>query len=99
MPTPINNVRPMIVSIGPRSSQNQFARELRELKNNTDFFIQPEDLASRECLWLPLHLNQAFPNTKLNARNTIPKPKTKPSFVNVNVQHSITQDEVRKELP
>ena len=39
-----------------------------------------------------------FPNAKVNARNTLPKPKTKPSFVIVNVRHSITEDEVKEEL-
>ena len=38
------------------------------------------------------------PNAKVNARNTLPKPKTKPSFVIVNVHHSITEDEVKEEL-
>ena len=110
VPTPINNVRAMIVSIDPRLSQIQFAKairskfpavkikQIRELRNNTDFFIQPEDLASRECLMLSLNLNQAFPYAKVNARNTLPKPKTKPSFVIVNVHHSITEDEVKEEL-
>ena len=110
MPTSTNNVRSMIVSIDPRPSQIQFARavesnfpavkikQMRELKNNTDFFIQPEDLASRKCLMLPLNPNQAFPNAKVNARNTFPKPKTQPSFVIVNVHHSITEDEVKEEI-
>ena len=110
VPTPINNVRPMLVSIDPRPSQTQFAKairskfpaakikQIRELKNNTDFFIQPEDLTSRECLMLSLNLNQVFPNAEVNARNTLPKPKTKPSFVIVNVHHSITEDEVQEEL-
>ena len=71
---------------------------MRELKNNTDFFIQPEDLASREYLMLSLSLNQAFPNAKVNESNKLAKPKTKPSFVIVNVHHSITEDEVKEEL-
>ena len=108
VPTPTNNVRLMIVSIDPKSSQIQFAslimsnfsavkiKQIRELKNNTDFFIQPEDLGSRECL--RLNLNQAFLNAKVNVRNTFPKPKPKPSFVILNVHHSITEDEVKEEL-
>ena len=104
---PITNVRPIVVSIDPRPSQIQFARairsnfpvvkikHIRELKNNTDFFIQPEDLASRECLMLTVNLTQAFPNATVNSRNTLPKPKTKPSFVIVNVQHSISVDEIK----
>ena len=110
VPTPINNVRPMIVSIDPRPSEIQFAKairskfpalkikQVRELRINTDFFIQSEDLISRECLMLSLNLNQASPNAKLNAGNTLPKPNTKPSFVIVNVHHSITEDEVKEEL-
>ena len=107
---PITNVRPIVVSIDPRPSQIQFARairsnfpvvkikHIRELKNNTDFFIQPEDLASRECPMLTVNLTQAFPNATVNARNTLPKPKTKPSFVIVNVHHSISVDEIKIEL-
>ena len=110
MPTPNNNLRPMIVSIDPRRSQIQVARamksnfpavkikQMRELKNNTDFFIQPEDLATREWLMLSLNLNQAVQIAEVNARNTLPKPKTKPSFVVVNVHHNITEDEVKEEL-
>ena len=109
-PTPVNNVRSMIFSIDPRPSQFQFAKapgskfpavkikQIRELKNKTDFFIQQEDLTSRECLMLSLNLNQAFPNAKVNARNTLPKPKTKPGFVIVNVHNSITEDDLKEEL-
>ena len=68
------------------------------MKNNTDFFIQPEDLASRECLKMTVNLTQAFPNATVNARNTLPQPKTKPSFVIVNVHHSISEDEIKAEL-
>ena len=68
------------------------------MKKNTDFFIQPEDLASRECLMLTVNLTQAFPNATVNARNTFPKPKTKPSFVIVNVHHSISEDQIKAEL-
>ena len=72
-------------------------KQIKALKDNSDFFIQPEDLASRECL-MSLNLNQTFPNSKVNARNTLPKLKTKPSFVIVKVHHSITEDEVKEEL-
>ena len=100
----------MIVSIDPRTSQIQFARairsnfpavkikQMRELKYNIDFFIQPEDLTLRECWMLSLNLNQAFPNAKVNARKTLPKPKTEPSFVIVNVHYSITENEVKQEI-
>ena len=107
---PITNVRPIVVSIDPRPSQIQFAgairsnvpvvkmKHIRELKNNTNFFIQPEDLASRECLMLTVNLTQAFPNATVNVRNTLPKLKTKPSFVIVNVYQSISEDEIKAEL-
>ena len=51
VPTPINNLRPMSVSIDLRPSQYQFARatksnfpavkikQIRELKNISDFFL------------------------------------------------------------
>ena len=47
---------------------------------------------------LTVNLTQAFPNAAVNARNTLPKPKTKPSFVIVNVHHSISVDEIKVEL-
>ena len=55
VPTPTINVRPMTISIDPRPTQIQFAiaiksnfpavkiKQIRELKNSTDFFIQPEE--------------------------------------------------------
>ena len=47
---------------------------------------------------LSLNPTQAFPNATVNARNMLPKPKTKPSFVIVNVHHSINVDEIKVEL-
>ena len=47
---------------------------------------------------LTVNLTQVFPNAAVNARNTLPKPKTKPSFVIVNVHHSISEDEIKAEL-
>ena len=47
---------------------------------------------------LSLNLTQTFPNATMNARNTLPKPKTKPSFVIVKVHHSISVDEIKVEL-
>ena len=47
---------------------------------------------------LSLNLTQALPNATVNARNTVRKPKTKPSFVIVNVQHSISVDEIKVEF-
>ena len=110
VPNPVNNERPMIVSIDPRPSQIQFAKaikshfpavkikKIRELKNKIDFLIQPEEFASSECLMLSLNLNQAFPNSKENARNRLPKPKSRPSFVIANVYHSLTEDEVKEDF-
>ena len=100
LPTPINIVRPIVVSIDQRASQFQFSRairsnfpaikikQIRELKNNIDFIIPPEDLAPIECLLLSLHLNQAFPNAKMNARNTLHKLRNKQSITIVNVYHA-----------
>ena len=34
-------------------------------------------------------------NNKVNAWNTVSKPKTKPSFVIVNIHHIITEDETK----
>ena len=107
---PTTNVRPIVVTINSRPSQIQFARairsnfpvvkikHIREIWNDTDFFIQPEDVASRECLMLSLNLTQAFPNATVKATNTLPKPNTKPSFVNVNVHPNICEDEIKAEL-
>ena len=106
---PITNVRPIVASIDPRPSQIHFARairsnlpevkikHIRKLKNNRDI-VQPEVLASRECLMRTVNPTQAFPNVAVSARNTLPKPKTKPSFVIVNVRHSISVDEIKVEL-
>ena len=103
-------IRPVIVTVNPRPTQVHFARSMRnsfphikisrirELPNNNDFFIQPEDQISRECLMNTSNLQLVFPNTSVNARNTLPKAKTKPSFVIVNVHHSIQENEVKEEL-
>ena len=108
MPTPIDNVRPIIVSFDPRPSQIQFARAIRsnfpivktkqmsELKNSCNFFIQLENLAPRESLMLSLNPNQSFPNAKVNARNAPSRPKTKLIFVIVSVHHSVTEDEEKE---
>ena len=42
------------------------------------------------------NLQQVFPI--VNARNTLPKAKSKPSFVIVNVHYSIQEDEIKEEL-
>ena len=44
------------------------------------------------------NLQLVFPNTSINARNTLPKAKSKPSFVNVNVHQSIQENQVKEEL-
>ena len=44
------------------------------------------------------NLQLVFPNTSINARNTLPKAKPKTSFVIVNVHQSIQENEVREEL-
>ena len=47
---------------------------------------------------LSVNLNQALPNSKENARNTLPKPNSRPSFVIANVYHSFTEDEVKEDF-
>ena len=103
-------IRPVIITINPRPTHIHFARCMRssfpqlkincirELRNNFDFFIQPEDQSSRECLMNASNLQHVFPNTSVNARNTLPKAKSKPSFVITNVHHSIQENEVKEEL-
>ena len=93
----------MIKTINPRPTQVHFARLMRNnfpqlAPNNNDFFIQPEDQTTRECLMNASNLQLVFPNTSINARNTLPKAKSKPSFVIVNVHQSIQENEVKEEL-
>ena len=45
-----------------------------------------------------INLQQVFPNAIVNAINTLLKAKSKPSFVIVNVHHSIQEDEIKEEL-
>ena len=71
---------------------------IRELPNNNDSFIQPEDQTTRECLMNASNLQLVFPNTSIDARNTLPKTKSKPSFVIVNVHQSIQENEVNEEF-
>ena len=103
-------IRPVIITINRRPTQVHFARSMRnsfpqhkincirELPNNFDFFIQPEEQSSRECLMNASKLQHVFPNTSVNARNTLPKAKSKPSFVITNNHHSIQENEVKEEL-
>ena len=103
-------VRPIVITINPRPTQVQFARAMktkfpqlkiqliRELPNSSDFFIQPENKASRASLMSNTILQQVFPNADVNTRNTLPKAKSKPSFARVNVHHSIQENEIKEEL-
>ena len=106
-------VRPIVITINPRLTQVQFARamktkfpqlkiqRIRELPNSSDFLIQPENKASRDSLMSNMsntNLQQVFPNANVNTRNTLPKAKSKPSFVTVNVHHSIQENEIKEEL-
>ena len=61
------------------------------MKNNADFFIQQEELASKKRLMLSLNLNQAFPDATVNAKNKLLRPKIKLSGVILIVYHSITE--------
>ena len=98
-------VRPVVITINPRPTQVQFERamktkfpqlkiqRIRELQNSSDFFIQPKNKASRDSLMSNTNLQQVFPSPNVNTRNTLPKVKSKPSFVIVNVHHSIQENE------
>ena len=44
------------------------------------------------------NLQQEYPNANVNTRNTLPKAKSKPIFVNLNVHHSIQANEIKEEL-
>ena len=68
------------------------------MPNSFDFFIQPENKASRDSLMSSINLQQVFPNPIVNARITLPKTKSKPSFVIVNGHHSLQEDEIKEEL-
>ena len=92
-------VRPIVITVNPRPTQVQFARamktkfpqlkiqRIRELPNSFDFFIQNK--ASGDSLMSSTNLQQVFLNANMNTRNTLPKAMSKPSFVIVNVHHSI----------
>ena len=71
---------------------------IRELLNNNDFLIRPEDQSSRECPMNDSNLQLVFPNTFTKARNTLPKANSKPSFVIVNAHHSIQENKVKEKL-
>ena len=96
-------IRPVIITTNQRPTQVHFARSMRnsfpqlkiscitELPNNVDFFIEPEDQSSGECLMSASNLQHVFPNTYVNTRNTLLKAKSKPSFVIANVVHHSKQ--------
>ena len=71
---------------------------INELPNHNEFFIKPEDQNLREYLMNSSNLQLVFPNTSINARNTLPKAKHKLSFVIVNIHHSIQENEVKDNL-
>ena len=45
-----------------------------------------------------INLQQVFPNAIVNARKTLPRAKSKSTFVVFNLHHSIQKEEIRKEL-
>ena len=73
-------------------------QRIRELPNSSDFFIQPENKASRDSLMSNPNMQQVLPNANVNTRNTLPKAKSKPSFVIVNVHHSIQENEIKEQI-
>ena len=103
-------VIPIVKTFNSRPIQVQFARamkkkfpqlkiqRIRELPNSSDFFIQPENKASRDSLMSNTNLQQVFPNANVITRNTLPKAESKSSFVTVNVHHTIQENEIKEEL-
>ena len=73
-------------------------QRIRKLPHSFDFYIQPENKASRDSLMSSTNLQQVFPNANVNTRNTLPKTESKPSFDIVNVHHSIQENEIKEEL-
>ena len=73
-------------------------QRIRELPNSFDVFIQLENKSSTDSLMSGINLQQVFPKAKENELNILPRTKSKPSFVIVNVHHSIQEDEKREEL-
>ena len=100
----------MVVSINPRPSQLQFVRamrmrfpmsrikHIRKSKNEAEFFVHPEDTASRECLMLPSTIQEAFLNATVNAINTLSKPNSSPSFVIVKFRHKVIGSEQKHKI-
>ena len=103
-------VRPIAITIKSTPTQVQFARamktklkiqlkiqRIRELPNSFDFFIQLEIVkASRDSLMSNTSRQQVFQNAYVNTRNTVQNAKSKPSFVIVNVHHSIQEIEIKR---
>ena len=95
--------------MNPRPTQVQVARAMKtkipqlnlelvgKFPFSFNFFIQPKNKASRDSLMSSINLQQVLPNAIVNARNVLPKAKSKTSFVIVNVHHSIQEDEMKEE--
>ena len=76
-------IRPVIITINPRPTQVHFARLMRnnfpqlkincirELPNNNDFFIQPEDQTTRECLMNASNHEHFYQRKKHSAKSQI----------------------------
>ena len=67
-------IRPIVITINPRPSQVQFSQAMKtkfpELKTQRirdlpNFFIQPENKASRDSLMSNTNLQQVFPNANV----------------------------------
>ena len=91
--TNCETIRPVIITINPRPTQIHFARSMRssfpqlkinyirELPNNNDFFIQPEDqsLSDQENVWwTPQNYNLSVPALLLTIEALFQKPKLNP---------------------
>ena len=73
-------------------------KRIRELPNSSYFFIQPEKKAFRDSIMSNISPQPVFPNSNVIARTTLPKTKSKPSFVIVNVHHSIQGCEIKQDV-
>lgn len=109
-----NNVGPLpapiIANITPRPDQIRFGRAIKsffpslkikftkELRNPNEILIQPEDENTRLKLMKLETLKTAFPDAAVQVRKPLNKQKPKPSFVIVNVQHSIKEEDIKNEL-
>lgn len=101
---------PVILIMDPRPSEVEFARKLRAnqrnlcirgvklLRNPKELLVIPANPGAVHFLCNINELKQIFENTNIKVRKPLPKQKTDPSFVIVNVNHGISAEDVTEEL-